>query len=159
MVASDRVGLLRELNRDLWGPFRAAYAACDAAAFLALHTPDLMRASGTDGTVFGLGEYAAQVEPWFAGMASRGDVLDITFRFTERVAAGDLASERGVYRIVVEAVGADRITFHGRFHTFARKVGGAWRVAVDYDTADGGAVTAATYEAAAALEDVERFAT
>ncbi|GAB3846122.1 DUF4440 domain-containing protein [Dactylosporangium cerinum] len=155
---ADRTELLRELNNELWRPFRAAYAARDAAAFLALHSPDLIRASGTDGTVFGLDRYAAQVEPWFAGMAARGDVLDITFRFTERIAAPDLASERGVYRIVVAPVGADRLTFHGRFHTFARKVGGSWRIAVDYDSTDAGAVSAATYEAAAALDDVERFA-
>src|ERR1044071_7124808 len=114
MAASDRVELLRELNSDLWKPLSAAYAARDAAAFLALHTPDLVRASGTNGTVFGLGEYAAQVEPWFAGAAARGDALGITFRFTERLATRGLASERGVYRIVVEAVGTDRITFHGR---------------------------------------------
>ena len=152
------IELLRELNSDLWRPFRAAYRARDAAAFLALHTPDLIRASGTNGTVHGLGEYAAQVEPWFAGLAARNDAVDITFRFTERVATPALASERGVYRIVVEPVGGDRLTFHGRFHTFARKVGEAWRIAVDYDTTDAGVVTAATFEAAAAIDDVARFA-
>lgn len=149
--------LLRELNRDLWQPFRAAYAARDAAAFFALHAPDLIRASGTDGKVYDLGAYEEQVAPWFAGMAARGDTLDITFRFTERVAAEDLASERGVYRIVIDPVGAERLVFHGRFHTFARKVGGQWRIAVDYDTTDAGAVTAATYEDAAAIDDVGRF--
>jgi ketosteroid isomerase-like protein len=158
MPNADRAELLRELNSDVWEPFRAAYAACDTDAFLALHTPDLIRASGTDGTVFGLSGYAAQVRPWFAGMAARGDRLDITFRFAERVAAQDLASERGVYRIVLEPVGADRVTFHGRFHTFTRKVGAAWRIAVDYDTNDAGVVTSATYEAAAAQDDIERFA-
>ncbi|MEV4517654.1 DUF4440 domain-containing protein [Dactylosporangium sp. NPDC049525] len=152
------IELLRELNNELWRPFRAAYRARDAAAFLALHAPDAIRASGTNGTVHGLSDYAAQVEPWFAGLAARNDAADIAFRFTERVAAADLASERGVYRIVIEPVGADRLVFHGRFHTFARKVDGRWRIAVDYDTTDGGAVTAATFEAAAALEDVERFA-
>jgi ketosteroid isomerase-like protein len=145
------IELLRELNSDLWRPFRAAYRARDAAAFLALHTPDLIRVNGTAGTVHGLSTYAARIEPRFAGLAARNDAVDIAFRFTERVADGDLASERGVYRLVIEPIGGDRLTYYGRFHTFARKVGGTWRIAVDY-------VTDATFEAAAALDDVDRFA-
>jgi hypothetical protein len=48
--------------------------------------------------------------------------------------------------------------FHGRFHTFARKLDGHWRFAVDDDTNDGGTVTAETFTAGAEIDDVDAFA-
>ncbi|HEY6745189.1 MAG TPA: DUF4440 domain-containing protein [Mycobacteriales bacterium] len=123
--------LLAELNRDVWEPFRAAYRAYDTDAYLALHTPDLIRVGGPRRVVQGYAEMAAEVGPWFADAAARGLPLAIDFRFTERLADGALASERGIYRIEV----GDEV-FHGRFHTFSRKSGGRWRMAVDYDSDD-----------------------
>jgi ketosteroid isomerase-like protein len=152
------VDVLRDLNEGLWRPFRAAYRARDAAAFLAMHTSDLIRAGAGDGSVLDLAAYDAQVTPWFAGLAARGDTLDITFRFTERIGAAGLASERGVYRITLEAVGTQPQVFYGRFHTFARKVDGQWRVAVDYDTNEGRTVTEDTFTAATPIDDLTPFA-
>ena len=137
----DDGALLAELNRDVWEPFRVAYRAHDAAAYLALQAPDLIRAGGPRRLVQTYAEVAEETGPWFAGAAARGLRLGIDFRFTERLAAGDAASERGVYRI--EA--GDEV-FHGWFHTFCRRVDGRWRIAVDYDTAGASAAdfTAAT---------------
>ncbi|MEV4137787.1 DUF4440 domain-containing protein [Dactylosporangium sp. NPDC049742] len=156
-MATDRADLLRELNGDVWQPLRAAYAARDAEAFLALHAPDLIRASATNHTIFGLERYAAQVRPWFAGLAARGDLVEITFRFTERLVSADLAGERGVFRIVLQPIGGDRMVLYARFHTLSRKVDLRWRIAVDYDTNDGGSVDAKAFDAAVAEGDVERF--
>jgi uncharacterized protein (TIGR02246 family) len=149
---------LRELNRDVWHAFRRAYGAGDAAAFLALHAPDLVRAGGPDKQVYGVAEYAAQTEEWFARLAGRGDRVGIEFRFLERIATGELASERGVYRITAVRAGGERRIFYGRFHTFARKSGGRWRIAVDYDSDEGGTVTEETFTAGAEIDDIDAFA-
>jgi ketosteroid isomerase-like protein len=122
---------LLELNRDVWEPFRAAYRAYDGDAYLALQAPDLIRAGGPRGLVQGYAEVAAETGPWFAEAARRAQPLAIDFRFTERLATAELASERGIYRIE-----AGDAVFHGRFHTFCRRVDGRWRIAVDYDTND-----------------------
>jgi ketosteroid isomerase-like protein len=150
--------LLQELNRDVWHAFRAAYSARDAVAFLALNTPDLVRAGGPERQVHGFAEYAAQIEQWFAELTERGDGIGIDFRFVERIAADGLASERGVFRITVTPATGDGRVFYGQFHTFARKAGGRWRIAVDYDTNEGGAVTAESFAAATDIDDVAPFA-
>jgi uncharacterized protein (TIGR02246 family) len=150
--------LLGELNRDVWHAFRRTYAARDAAGFLALHLPDLVRAGGPARQVHGFEEYAAQTAEWFAGLAERGDGIDIDFRFVERIASAGLASERGVYRITAVPASGERRVFYGRFHTFARKVDGHWRIAVDYDSDDGGTVGAETFSAGAGIDDVAAFA-
>lgn len=138
--------LLTELNRDIYQPFRAAYRSYDTEAYLALHTPDLIRVGGPARIVQGYPEMAAEVGPWFADAAARSLPISIDFRFTERLADGERASERGIYRIEI----GDEV-FHGRFHTFSRKAGGRWRMAVDYDSDDNATIDEATWAAAEPL--------
>ncbi len=69
--------LLRELNRDVWHAFVRAYGARDVTAFLAVHSPDLIRAGGPEKHVHGHAEYAAQTEQWFADLTERGDDIGI----------------------------------------------------------------------------------
>jgi ketosteroid isomerase-like protein len=146
--------LLTELNRDVWQPFRTAYRAYDTEAYLALHTPDLIRVGGPRRTVQGYAEMAAETGPWFADAAAKRLPLAIDFRFTERLASGELASERGIYRIEV----GDEV-IHGRFHTFSRKVDGRWHLAVDYDSDDGATIDESTWSAAQPIDDLTAFAT
>jgi hypothetical protein len=40
----------------------------------------------------------------------------------------------------------------------AREDAGRWRIAVDYDSTEGGTVTEATFAAATGVDDVEAFA-
>ena len=149
---TDRA-LLAELDRDIWHAFRRAYAARDVEAFLALHLPELIRAGGPARDVHGYDEYAAQTGGFFAELTRRGDGIEIDFRFTERIAAAGLASERGVFRITATPAEGDQRVFYGRFHTFARKVDGRWRIAVDYDSNEGGTVDAESFAAGAAIGD------
>jgi ketosteroid isomerase-like protein len=145
--------LLDELNRDIWRPFRRTYRTRDLAGFLALYDPDLIRAGGPTKEVYGFDRYAADTTDWFTDISERGDSLDIEFRFTERIAAGHLASERGYYRITATLADASDRVLHGRFHTFARKIDGRWRIVVDYDTDDDGGITAETFAAGAIVND------
>ena len=149
--------LLDELNHDIWRPFRGTYRAGDVEGFLALYDPSLIRAGGPTKEVYGLDRFAADMAGWFTDVSERGDSLDIEFRFTERIAAGELASERGYYRITATLAGGGNRVLHGRFHTFARKVDGRWRIVADYDTDDGGEITAETFVAGAIIEDTAPF--
>jgi ketosteroid isomerase-like protein len=151
-------GFLRELNRDVWRAFVAAYAACDVAGFMDLYSQDLIRAGGPVKQVYGFDDYAAQTGEWFAEVTARGDSIGIEFRFLERIARDDLASERGIYKITAGQASGESRLFYGQFHTFARKDGGRWRIAVDYDSTEGGTITEATFAAAAGVDDVEAFA-
>ena len=144
--------LLRELNNDIWHTFPRAYG--DADAFLALYSPDLIRAGGPTNKVQGYAEFAEITRQWFADLADRGSTVDIEFRFTERIADADLASERGVFRMTARRATGEEKVFHGRFHTFSRRIDGRWRIAVDYDSDENGTVTAETFELATPADDI-----
>ncbi|MBB5897807.1 GNAT family N-acetyltransferase [Kutzneria kofuensis] len=154
--AGPTARFLAELNADIWQPYRDAYAAGDTEAFLALHTPELIRAGGPGKTVQGFDEYAAASRTWRAEMDERGSRVAIEFRFTERITDGELASERGVYRLTATRADGDQKVFHGHFHTFARKIYGHWRIAVDYDNTD---ASPADFDAATDPDDFTAYLT
>jgi ketosteroid isomerase-like protein len=130
--------LLGELDRDLWQPFVRTYAALDADGFLALYGPELIRAGGPSGEVQDYAQFAAATRDFVSMVRERGDALGIEFAFTERLAAGELASERGVFRLTATLAGGEQRVRYGRFHTLARRgEDGRWRFVADYDSPDG----------------------
>jgi ketosteroid isomerase-like protein len=145
--------LLHELNIDIWRAYQDAFHSGDVEAFLALHTPQLIRAGGPAKSISGFGEYAANSRQWRTDLVERGDTVDIEFRFTERIVTADLASERGVYRLTARRASGEQKTMFGRFHTFSRKTSGRWRIAVDYDGDESGTVSAEDFAAADAMDD------
>lgn len=149
--------LLENLNRDVWHPFVRSYAERDIDTFLDLYRPDLIRAGGAAGRVHGYAGFATDMRAFFARVAEKGDTVTIDFRFDERIASGDLASERGVFRLTVTPATGEPRTMYGRFHTYARLADGRWRFAADYDTPEG--ADEAGYESGAEIDDVARFAT
>ncbi|MET9628064.1 nuclear transport factor 2 family protein [Lentzea sp. NPDC006480] len=151
--------LLRQLNDDIWHPFQLAYAKLDAPAFLELHAPELIRAGGPAKQVSGFADYSAQLEKWFTELADRGSSVTIAFRFVERIASKDLASERGIFHIVSKRADGDERAFYGRFHTYARRTDGRWRICSDYDTDERPATLEEEFHAAVDIDDVEAFST
>jgi uncharacterized protein (TIGR02246 family) len=149
--------LLAELNRDVWRPFQRAYADLDPAAFLALHSPDLIRAGGPARRVLGFDDYATETSQSLARLAQQGERVAIEFRFVERLADGDLASERGVFRISITPAAGERLTFYSRFHTLARRIENRWLIVADYDSDDGGTVNEDVFNAATELDDLAAF--
>lgn len=151
--------LLRQLNNDIWHPFQHAYSKLDARAFLNLHAPELIRAGGPAKQVIGFGDYSDQIEEWFAELAHRESTVTISFRFVERIASTNLASERGIFKIVSKRADGDERTFYGRFHTYARRIDERWRICVDYDTDERSAALEDEFLAAVDVDDVEAFRT
>ena len=149
--------VLNALNADVWRPFCEAYAARDAKRLVALYTEDLIRAGGPAHEVIGFDGFAAQMQQWFADMSERGADLDIEFRFSERLASTDLASERGIFRITA-STGDDKRVFYGRFHTFARRLDGRWRFVADYDSDEGGTISDEAFMACTPADEVAAFA-
>lgn len=122
-----------------------------------LHRPDFIRGEGGSEVGRTLEEYAIGVRRSFDAWQKRGLKIDLQFRFFERIAKGDLASERGVYQFTQTAADGTVQKFYGQFHTFARKQDGRWQFVVDYDSNEGNTIDEARYRAAAAVDDFSRF--
>lgn len=113
------------------------------------------RRTGPAKQAFGFADYSDQIEKWFA---DRGSSVSISFRFVERIASNDVASERGIFQMVSKRADGDGRTFYGRFHTYARRTDGRWRICVDYDTDERSATLEEEFLAAIDVDDVDAFA-
>lgn len=145
--------LLAELNRDIWHPYARTYAARDLAGFLAIYGADLIRAGGPGKSVHGYDEYSAAMADWFTRPGNDDAQVRIEFRFTERLAASGLASERGIFMIEARRPPAAQRLIFGRFHTFARKAGDRWQIVADYGSDESGSLTQDLFQAAAHVDD------
>lgn len=145
---AGNIARLKEINRDIWVPFSEAYATNDADKYIALHTPDLIRATGGDGAeVKNLAEYGQSSQMHFQRNNADNREVEIAFNFFERIAGEDMASERGIYRFTSFGADGKRQHFYGRFHVFLRKMGGTWKIAVDYDSDEDGTIDEADFTA------------
>jgi uncharacterized protein (TIGR02246 family) len=147
---------LAELNHDVWIPFSKAYATNDAEGYLRLHTKDLIRVAAQGKSVQDLAGYAEGVRKGFEKRRAEGSKAEIAFRFLERIASDEAASERGIFRLTVTSAKGEARRFHGKFHVFERKVDGVWRIAVDYDSNEGGTIDAKAFETADSMESGAR---
>ena len=155
--ARQDAALLAELNRDIWIPFHEAYRDGEPEKYIALHRPEFIRGEGSRKVVRTLDEYSAGVRRSFEIWKQRGLKIDLQFRFSERIAKGGQASERGIYRFALTTPEGRTDVFYGQFHTFSRKADGRWQFVVDYDSDEGGTIGETQYRAAAAIDDFSRF--
>lgn len=144
---------LQEINRDIWAPFMEAYATYDADKYIALHTADFIRAQGDEQSTSSLAEYRTRISASFQRGQERGGQTRLDFRFFERFSNGKTASERGIYQYTYILKNGEALTGYGRFHMFLRKENGHWKIAVDYDSSDGGTVGEADFRAGKRMED------
>ena len=149
--------LLLELDRDIWAPFVAAFAAGRADDFIALHSRSLVRAMGDAKRVEPLERWLKGTQGMFKSFADRGTKAAISFRFLERLANPEAASERGIFEFTMtDAQGAARTTY-GKFHVISRKEEGRWKILVDYDSSEGGTIGRESFLAAHAPDDYARY--
>jgi ketosteroid isomerase-like protein len=142
---AENLARVREIDKDIWTPFSEAYSANDAGKYLALHTPDLIRATGGQWSdVKDLGGYKTDVHQNFTEPDRK---IEIAFTFFERVAGESLASERGIYRYTAIAADGAQQHYYGKFHVFLRKIDGVWKIAVDYDSDEDGSIGEADFAA------------
>ena len=146
-----------EINRDIWIPFSEAYATGDADKYLALHSPDFVRASKNGDHTTDLHGYSRDVLRSFSRNSINGGKANIEFRFTERFASDISASERGIYKYTYTPPSSIPSSGYGKFHVVSRKENGVWKIFMDYDSDESGTIDADDYEAAYAVHDIRKF--
>lgn len=149
--------LLQELERDIWTPFAAAFAAGRPDDYIALHSPSLVRAMGDARRIEPVERWMKGTQGMFRSFSERGTRVAIAFRFLERIANAEAASERGIFEFTMtDPQGAARTTY-GKFHVISRKEEGRWRILVDYDSSEGGTIGRDSFLAAHAPGDHARY--
>ena len=140
-----------QIDRDVWHPFVESFGGFDDDKFISIHTDDVVRVSRDGESMLVGSQYAESIRNTFAEGRERGTVRRIEFSFIDRLSKDDRAYEVGYYR-VTSASGGQEYVGYGKFHVVLKKVDGVWKIAVDSDTNDGGAILEEDFMSGAMLQ-------
>ncbi len=149
--------ILKAIDADVWLPYSKAFAEGKPADYIALHSKSLLRVMGDLKYVDPYDGFARNMTEMFDTLKKQNTKVSIQFRFTERIANQDTASERGVYEFTLTDAKGKVTRNYSRFHNFLKKEGGKWKIVMDYDSGEKGTVTEATFKAAFARDDYAKF--
>ena len=131
---------IAEINRDVWHPFVTALNETNIDAYLAVHHQDVLRVSLDRGGIAQSGDnYRGHLQTLFDKIKSSGSSQRIEFRFTERMFADKIASERGYYKFTFTTGNGGNIPYKdtvifGAFHVISQKDdSGRWKIRMDFD--------------------------
>ena len=130
----------KAINDQVWKPFIQNFNTGNTDGFMSVHSKDLVRVPRDAKTLSDFGQYKKQIES--SGKSSK---RTIELRFIERIANDTKASEVGVYKTTFVTPQGETKTFYGKFLVILRKENGTWKILVDTDTSEGGAVNEETF--------------
>ncbi len=153
-----KIEYLKEINQQIWQPFSEAYAANNAQKYIGLHSKDFIRTVG--GKWKNISNWQSFQERTTSNFAKNNpnEKTEISFRFLERIADGQIASERGIYQVIRKTENGEiKAKFYGKFHVFMRKESNKWQILIDYDSDENNSINEESYKAAFAIDDFDKF--
>lgn len=129
--SSDSI-IQRDIDQQLWIPFKTSYESRDWQTFNDLHTDDIMRVSKW-GIKIGQ-EYKSSNKKHFQKKDNRKRTID--FRFEHRIHSDSISYEVGYYRIKYEEPGKEPRIHYARFHVGLIKINDSWKIFKDWDTSE-----------------------
>ncbi|WP_440068567.1 hypothetical protein [Tenacibaculum discolor] len=120
----------KEVNEQIWQPFKKSFEARDWNTFNSLHTNDVLRVNKY-GIRIGE-EYKTSVQTSYQKPTTKKRQID--FCFNQRTYKESTGYEVGYYRIIYTEKDKEPRIVYGRFHVLLNKKSGVWLISQDWDT-------------------------
>ncbi|WP_431167402.1 nuclear transport factor 2 family protein [Tenacibaculum halocynthiae] len=128
--SQNKKAIIREVNQELWKPFKKHFEAKNWKEFNKLHTDDVLRVNSY-GIRMGK-EYKNTVKSSYQKTSTRKRQID--FSFEQRVYKKNIGYEVGYYRIKYTEKNKEPFITYGRFHVVINKLKNKWLISQDWDT-------------------------
>jgi len=142
----------RQIDNDVWIPLFAASDKFDADKFLSIYSKDLVRVSVDANQVYGMERFESEIRPGFKRARERGIRRKSEMRFLRRTATGNLAFETGYFRSEAVLANGELSVRYTLFEFILRKEGKHWKILVDKDSTEKGAITEKDFQVATPLK-------
>jgi len=139
-----------------WAKFCQAFDSLDYRLMAEIHTKDLIRIPG-GGSIIDYNTYIQGYREDFESAQKKNSTRSIALRFNERVNNDSVASEKGVYKMVIDKNQPRETTYYGAFHVLLKKEEGSWKILMDYDSNPGGKIGEEDFIKAFEINDYQRF--
>lgn len=144
----------KAINTEVWENFTKAFETYDVELFSRLHDEELIRVSGDGKSIRRKTSYLAGYrERWQHKSGSQ----TISFRFLERICDGNIASERGIYKLTRQIHTPNERSYYGKFHVLLVRKNEQWKILMDYDSSEHHSINETTYASASELHDFQKF--
>ncbi|MDP2540056.1 hypothetical protein CSC81_06295 [Tenacibaculum discolor] len=120
----------KEVNEQIWQPFKKSFEARDWNTFNSLHTNDVLRVNKY-GIRIGE-EYKTSVQTSYQKPTTKKRQID--FCFNQRTYKESTGYEVGYYRVIYTEKDKEPRIVYGRFHVVLNKKNGVWLISQDWDT-------------------------
>ncbi|GFD78139.1 hypothetical protein KUL118_10010 [Tenacibaculum sp. KUL118] len=120
----------KEVNQQIWQPFKKSFEARDWESFNNLHTNDVLRVNKY-GIRIGE-EYKNSIQTSYQKTTTKKRQID--FCFNQRIYKENTGYEVGYYRVIYTEKYKEPRTVYGRFHVVLKKKENTWLITQDWDT-------------------------
>lgn len=144
-LAQDAETVQKEINQNLWKPFKAAFETIDGPALNALYGKQVLRI--TPNGIDTKNKFKEDNLKRFEKNRKTKTNIQLDFWFDSRHTNFDTSYEVGFYRMKLKNL--DNVnTIYGQFHIVLKKEDGVWKITQDWDTAtiNGNPITASDFE-------------
>lgn len=131
MHSQDIAQIQKEIDFNLWKPFKAAFEELDAKKLNALYADEVLRV--TPGGIDTDNLFKKGNEERLGRHRKSNTELQLDFWFDSRHTNVDTSYEVGFYRMTLTN-SSEVQTIYGQFHIVLKKSDGAWKIAQDWDT-------------------------
>ncbi len=152
---SQELKKLQEINK-VWVKFSEAFDALDYQLFAKINSTKLIRIGGGK-RITDYDSYIKNTKLNFEEAKKYNSTQSIYFRFIERVSNDSIASERGIFKYVVNKNQSNEKTSYGKFHVILIKENSDWKIFMDYDSNYGTPTNEENYNKAVDMNEFEKF--
>ncbi len=152
---SQTLNDLKEIN-EVWGKFHRAFETLDYTLMAEIHSKKLIRISGGK-RITDYKSYINSYKTRFRKAKEKKNTNDISLRFFERINNDSIASERGIYKLIVNKDKQNERTYYGQFHVIFTKEDGIWKLLMDYDSNEANTIGEKDYDKAHGINDLDTF--
>lgn len=152
-VVSQNINHLKAINTDVWENFTKSFENSDYRLFSNLHSENLVRVGGDYKSIRGKTEY---IEGYKKRWENKSINQTILFRFIERICDNEKASERGIYKLIINPNTENEQSYYGKFHVILNKENSVWKILVDYDSSENNSISEDSYLKAFDIKDFEK---
>lgn len=140
-----------EINNQVWKVFIEAYNSFDTEKFMSVYSRDVVRIPIDEKKIFNFTEYRRNINRENQFNKNYKIKASIELRFFERIHNGDIAYEKGIYKIDITDNNGKPATIYNTFQVLLQKEGGIWKIKFDSDSSEGSKLTEREFAAAVPL--------
>lgn len=130
---AQRDSLQKQINRQVWKPFIAAFNAMDTDAFMSVHSLNMTRVIRDAGIIYDYDTYYESNKKNDLENAEFLSGRSIELRFLQRIAANNRAFETGYFKVKSEAKDGQEFTAYGKFLVTLTRENNVWKIMLDAD--------------------------